>query len=203
MDIRTIVPNAIIDLRYATTNNFVGIQLYPGDARCLVHQSMASGLATAAQTLTRAGALLVFWDCYRPHAVQIRMFQAVPNEDWVAKPESYATSHEAGRSVDVTLAYADPTGACSGPRVQGYCRFDMGTDFDDFTPRATAYATAGLSAQQISSRALLRTSMVAFRRTGVTHPTSAAHRAGQLSVAEAAAQVRRVVDPRGRYTSER
>uniref|UniRef100_UPI0021F313B1 M15 family metallopeptidase n=1 Tax=Mycolicibacter minnesotensis TaxID=1118379 RepID=UPI0021F313B1 len=48
-------------------NNFVGVQMYPADARCLVDESMAAGLATAADTLRPGGDVLVFWDCYRPH----------------------------------------------------------------------------------------------------------------------------------------
>ena len=38
VDVRSVVPDAIVDLRYATANNFVGVQLYPADARCLVHE---------------------------------------------------------------------------------------------------------------------------------------------------------------------
>ena len=45
VDVRSVVPSAIIDLRYATANNFTGMPLYPPDARCLVHESLASGLA--------------------------------------------------------------------------------------------------------------------------------------------------------------
>ena len=103
VDVRSVVPDAIIDLRYATTNNFTGIQLYPADARCLVHQSMSQGLAAAATALRPQGHVLVFWDCYRPHDVQVRMFNVVPNPAWVARPGPYAHSHESGRSVDVTF----------------------------------------------------------------------------------------------------
>ncbi|MEI7718038.1 MAG: M15 family metallopeptidase, partial [Mycobacterium sp.] len=99
VDIRTAVPDAIVDLRYATADNFVGVQLYPADARCLVHESLASGLATAAAALRAQGSTLVFWDCYRPHEVQVRMFAAVPIPAWVAKPGPYSRSHETGRSV--------------------------------------------------------------------------------------------------------
>jgi len=51
IDIRTIVPDAIVDLRYATSDNFVGVPLYPADARCLIHESMAPGLTAAADLL--------------------------------------------------------------------------------------------------------------------------------------------------------
>lgn len=160
LDVRTIVPDAVIDLRYATTNNFTGVQLYPADARCLVHETMAAGLRTAAAQLRREGFVLVFWDCYRPHAVQVRMFQVVPNPNWVARPGPYATSHESARSVDVTLAVADTRRPCvSTRRDHGHCMLHMGTGFDDFTPRAYAYATADVSTQQQADRALLRNAM--------------------------------------------
>jgi D-alanyl-D-alanine dipeptidase len=148
VDVRTVVPDAIVNLRYATADNFVGVQLYPADARCLVHESLAPGLATAAAALRAQGSVLVFWDCYRPHAVQVRMFDVVPNPAWVAKPGPYARSHESGRSVDVTLAER-------GRLV------DMGTGFDDFSSRATAYATEGVSATAQANRARLRTAMAA------------------------------------------
>lgn len=160
VDIRTVVPDAIVDLRYATSNNFVGVPLYPADARCLVHQSMVAGLRTAAAVLRRQGDLLVFWDCYRPHAVQVRMFQIVPNPNWVARPGPDARSHEAARSVDVTLAYASDAVSCpADQRDHGHCLLDMGTGFDDFTARAHAYATDGVSTRAQANRALLRRAM--------------------------------------------
>jgi len=151
VDVRSVVPSALIDLRYATPNNFTHTQLYPSDARCLVDQSMAPGLVSAAKALASHGNVLVFWDCYRPHDVQVKMFNIVPNPAWVAKPGNYAKSHESGRSVDVTLA--DMSQPC--PR----CLVDMGTDFDDFSPRAHAYATDGVTADQQANRARLRDAM--------------------------------------------
>ncbi|WP_025738027.1 M15 family metallopeptidase [Mycobacterium genavense] len=158
VDVRTVVPDAIVDLHYATTNNFTHTQLYPADARCLVHQSMSQGLATAASALRPQGHLLVFWDCYRPHDVQVQMFKVVPNPAWVARPGPYATSHESGCSVDVTFTSVEPQ--CPPQRrAGGLCLADMGTDFDDFTPRATAFATQGVSAEAQANRARLRYAM--------------------------------------------
>lgn len=148
VDVRSVVPDAVIDLRYATADNFVGERLYPADARCLVHESMAPGLTAAADTLRRNGEALVFWDCYRPHDVQVRMFQAVPDPSWVARPGTYARSHEAALSVDVTLAR-------DGSHV------DMGTGFDDFTSRAHAYASQGVTPAARANRARLREVMEA------------------------------------------
>jgi D-alanyl-D-alanine dipeptidase len=158
VDVRTVVPDAVIDLRYATTDNFTSVQLYPRDARCLVHRTMVDGLVTAARKLRALGDVLVFWDCYRPHAVQVRMFEVVPNPDWVARPGPYATSHESARSVDVTVGRRVAGGGCP-QRVQGHCLLDMGTGFDDFTPRAWAFATQGVSTEEQANRAVLRHAM--------------------------------------------
>jgi D-alanyl-D-alanine dipeptidase len=155
VDVRTVVPDAVIDLRYATPNNFVGVPMYPADARCLVEGSMAADLATAADALRAGGDVLVFWDCYRPHDVQVRLFEAAPDPNWVARPGPYARSHEAGLSVDVTLAR-------DGTLV------DMGTDFDDFSPRAHADATDGVSAAAQSNRDRLRNAMVQGGLTAYT-----------------------------------
>lgn len=146
VDVRTVVPDAIVDLRYATADNFVGERMYPSNARCLVDRSMAPRLATAADALRADGYALVFWDCYRPHDVQVRMYEAVSEPGWVSKPGAYARSHEAGLSVDVTLAR-------DGAPVE------MGTGFDEFVPRANAYATEGVSAAAQANRTRLREAM--------------------------------------------
>jgi D-alanyl-D-alanine dipeptidase len=160
VEIRTIIPDAIVDLRYATSSNFVGVRLYPTDARCLVHESMAPGLTAAANQLRRVGDVLVFWDCYRPHPVQVRMFQIVSDPNWVARPGPFATSHEAARSVDVTLAHATAGPGCpAAQRVQDHCLLEMGTKFDDFSPHAHAFATNGVSPQAQSNRSRLRMAM--------------------------------------------
>jgi zinc D-Ala-D-Ala dipeptidase len=148
VDVRTAVPDAVVDLRYATPDNFVGVAMYPADARCLVDESMASALATVAGALRPGGEVLVFLDCYRPHDVQVKMYEAMSDPGWVSKPGPYARSHEAGLSVDVTLA-------------RGGRPVDMGTGFDEFTPRANAYATEGVSAAAQANRARLRDAMAA------------------------------------------
>jgi zinc D-Ala-D-Ala dipeptidase len=148
VDIRSVVPDAAVDLRYATADNFVGKPLYPPDARCLVHESLVPGLAKAADAFRARGAKLVFWDCYRPHAVQAELFDAVPDQNWVARPGTSARSHESGRSVDVTLA----DGHYGWP-------IDMGTGFDDFSAKAKAFATDGLTAEQQANRKWLRDGM--------------------------------------------
>lgn len=154
VDVRAAVPDALVDMRYSRPDNFVGKRLYPSDARCLVHSDLAPGLAAAAAALRAQGYTLVFWDCYRPHRVQVKMFKAVSNPEWVAKPGPYSRSHESGRSVDVSIARPDE--ACPAERrIGALCLADMGTGFDDFSPLAAAAATEGLGAEALANRARL------------------------------------------------
>ncbi len=159
VDVRTVVPDAIVDLRYATTHNFTHRRLYPVGARCLVHRSMRHGLRVATARLRQHRLRLVFWDCYRPHRVQVRMFRVVSNPQWVARPGGrYARSHEAGRSVDVTLVRAGTGGHCAR-RTARHCQLDMDTRFDSFTRRAHAFAIHGVSRVAERNRRLLRRAM--------------------------------------------
>ncbi len=78
------------------------------------------------------------------------MFKDIPNPNWVARPGTTARSHESGRSVDVTL-------------VDGHYGWpiDMGTGFDDFSAKAKAFATDGVTADQQANRKWLRDGMAA------------------------------------------
>jgi D-alanyl-D-alanine dipeptidase len=87
------------------------------------------------------------------------MFQIVPDPNWVARPGPYARSHEAARSVDVTLAYAASQACSAAQRVRGHCLLEMGSGFDDFSARAHAFASDGVSAQAQANRARLRSAM--------------------------------------------
>src|SRR5256885_14910304 len=48
VDAAKVVPHLIVDLRYATSNNFAGRPLYPKDTDCLLRRSVAARLPPAA-----------------------------------------------------------------------------------------------------------------------------------------------------------
>jgi D-alanyl-D-alanine dipeptidase len=76
------------------------------------------------------------------------------------RPGPYSRSHEAGRSVDLTIASAQEQ--CAPPQqLGGLCLVDLGTDFDEFASRAYAFATEGVSATEQANRARLRQVMSA------------------------------------------
>ena len=147
VDVARLVPDAVLDLRYATADNFMGRPLYP-EARCLLLRPTAERLARAAARLRPRGYRLLLWDCYRPLAVQWEMWRTVPRPGYVADP-ARGSHHNRGAAVDLSLAGAD------GRPVE------MPTPFDAFGPRARADATDGISAAALRHRRLLREAMEA------------------------------------------
>ena len=115
-DVSTLIPDAILDLRYATSDNFSGTAVYPATARCLLAPRVAARLEQAASDLRAAGYRLILWDCYRPFSVQKRFWQLVPDPRYVAEPTEDASGrpltgsiHSRAAAVDVSLADASGT----------------------------------------------------------------------------------------------
>jgi zinc D-Ala-D-Ala dipeptidase len=143
VDVSAVVPDAVIDLRYARADNFVHEAVYRSDARCLLRYDVADRLARAAEELRAKGYRLVLWDCYRPHSVQKRFWALVPDERYVAKPTDASGSvHSRAAAIDVSLA--DASGA----------PLPMPTAHDDFSERAHRDAPIADSAVKVRMEVL-------------------------------------------------
>ena len=125
VDIKSVDPSILVELRYAGRINLTGHPLYPLGTRALVRPEVAAALAEAQIFLRQYQCGLKIWDAYRPVPVQVRLWQAAHNNDYVANPEAGAGSlHSWGVAVDATL-------------VDAWNRpVRMPSDFDDFTPAA-------------------------------------------------------------------
>jgi D-alanyl-D-alanine dipeptidase len=103
VDVRSVDPTIMVELRYAGPNNFLGHSLYPAGTRALARPEVASALAVAQNILRRYQYGLKIWDAYRPVAVQAKLWQASLNSHYVANPEFGAGSlHSLGIAVDAT-----------------------------------------------------------------------------------------------------
>jgi D-alanyl-D-alanine dipeptidase len=125
VDIRSVDPTIVVELRYAGNNNFLKHPLYPQGTRALARPEVAAALSKA-QTLLRDYEYgLKIWDAYRPVSVQTKLWKASHNSDYVANPEvGVGSLHSWGIAVDATL-------------VDSWNRpVSMPSDFDDFTPAA-------------------------------------------------------------------
>ncbi|MFM1878064.1 MAG: hypothetical protein RLZZ241_930 [Bacteroidota bacterium] len=134
------------DLRYATPNNFLKTAVYPC-AECYTRVKTAKALISANSTLMRLGYRIRFFDCYRPNAVQFKMWDLVPNPQYVADPVK-GSIHNRGGAVDITLESLDGI------------QLDMGTDFDFFGKEAY-HDNINLSESVLQSRRLLKETMEA------------------------------------------
>lgn len=144
VELKKVNPNIILDIRYATENNFLERPVYPS-ARCFVLKTVAFKLDSIQKELEQRGLGLKIYDGYRPLSVQKQMWQILPDSRYVANPVK-GSRHNRGAAVDVTLV--DSNGV----------ELEMPTGFDDFTQRA-AHGFMDLPGQVIKNRELLRTIM--------------------------------------------
>lgn len=128
VDVRSVDPTIVVDLRYAGSNNFTRGPVYPSGTPAIVRFSVAQRLARAQEFLKARGYGLKVWDAYRPKAAQAKLWEAIRNNSYVADPkEGIGSMHTRGTAVDVTLVDR------SGREVA------MPTDFDNFTPAAMLF----------------------------------------------------------------
>ncbi len=132
----------VLDLRYATTQNFMQTKVYDC-AKCFLRYKTVKALIAANLEFQKRGYKIKLYDCYRPTAVQKLMFDLVPNPTYVADPQK-GSIHNRGAAVDLTLI--DSNGN----------ELDMGTAFDFFGEEA-AHTYQKLSSEVLSNRVLLKT----------------------------------------------
>ena len=140
-----VVPGAALDIRYATANNFMHEQLYPGPAAYLRCRP-ALALAAAQRDLASRGLGLKVYDAYRPYSVTERMWERIGNPDYVADPAK-GSRHNRGAAVDVTLIDLS-----TGREIP------MPTPYDDFTAAASS-TYPDLPVEALRNRSVLRDAM--------------------------------------------
>jgi D-alanyl-D-alanine dipeptidase len=125
VDIKSVEPTIVIDLRYAGSNNVTHQPIYPPGTPALVRASVARRLAVAQKYLRAKGYGLKIWDAYRTQSAQEKLWEITHNRSFVADPkEGRGSMHIRGVAVDATLVDA------AGNDVP------MPTDFDSFSPAA-------------------------------------------------------------------
>lgn len=154
IDVKTKIPSVMIDLRYASENNFMGKRINGyKKARCFLSLPAAEALAKVQATLEAQGQTIKIWDCYRPQRA-VDEFVAWVNspDDLAAKAiyypkvekasliqEGYIASHSGhsrGSTVDMTIV----------DKATGK-EWDMGTSFDFFDPKSHTFSSLVTQAQ--------------------------------------------------------
>jgi D-alanyl-D-alanine dipeptidase len=157
VDVQKVCPEIRVDLKYSTTDNFVGQDVYGDLDKCFLQKEAAEKLAAAQRKLAelKPGWRLLVFDGARPRRVQARFFAIVkgtPQQQYVADP-ARGSIHNYGAAVDLTVVDAEGR------------ELDMGTPFDFFgdlaQPKLEAefLAQGKLAREQLDNRLLLRSVM--------------------------------------------
>ncbi len=144
--VKDLIPDIVLDVRYATPDNFTHQKLYTiGEA--LLSRGAVRQLQLVQDSLRKMGFGLKIYDGYRPRAIQFLMWEIIPNPTYVADPYT-GSNHNRGAAVDLSLV----------DRATGK-ELAMPTPFDWFGPEAGHGWLIGLSAEQVANRTLLKTMM--------------------------------------------
>lgn len=117
------IPDAVIDLAYATEENFTGKVIYDF-SDCYLRYGTVKKLIQVQEKVKESGYRLKIWDGFRPFSAQEKLWQICPDPTYVSNPATGSNSHCKGNTVDITLVYLD------GSEVE------MPTGFDDFSALA-------------------------------------------------------------------
>lgn len=167
VSMQALVPDIRLDIRYATSANFVGERVDGYEAqRCFLLKPVAEALQRVEAALREEQFRLRIFDCYRPvRAVAHFVRWAADLDDQRTKPLFYpaldksklmgdyiaATSgHSRGATLDLTLMRCDSGGSCAS--------LDMGTEFDFFDSLANTDSPE-ITPRQRENRQRLRAAM--------------------------------------------
>ena len=137
VEVTSLDPAIRLDIRYATTNNFMG-EVFYRQPRAFLQRPAAEALARVQRRLRPERLGLLVHDAYRPWHVTKMFWEATPPElrDFVANPAN-GSRHNRGSAVDLTLCELD-----SGTPIE------MVAGYDEFSPRAFPLYPGGTSRQR-------------------------------------------------------
>jgi zinc D-Ala-D-Ala dipeptidase len=130
----------IIDIRYASANNFTGAPIYKKPEAWL-HKEAFLLLNKAAEIAASQGYKIRIFDAYRPIEVQQALWNHTPDPEFLSDPSTGSVPHCRGVAVDLTLVKDDVD-------------LDMGTEFDEFSVRSH-HGYMDFSAEIIRNRLIL------------------------------------------------
>lgn len=140
-EIKSSSSGILLDIRYATDNNFTEKQIYPC-GRCFLRPELAAIILKLQRDISKRYNLgLKLFDCYRPGPAQQRLWDIVPNPSYVTPPAK-GSMHTRGLAIDLTLV--DSLGS----------ELDMGTEYDFFGIEAHP-SYKGHSEQFLTNRKVL------------------------------------------------
>jgi len=101
VDIKAAIPDITLDIRYASSNNFMKRVMYP-EARAFARKPVVEQLKNIQKELRKKGFGLKIYDAYRPYAITVAFYQQASDKNFVASPAK-GSKHNRGCAIDLTL----------------------------------------------------------------------------------------------------
>lgn len=101
VNLATWIPDVVLDIRYATTNNFTGEKIY-NLPRAYARRPVAEALRKAQEEFKKQGVGIKIFDGYRPYKATIKFYEVYRDTTYVASPYR-GSRHNRGCAVDMTL----------------------------------------------------------------------------------------------------
>ncbi|MBX2958142.1 MAG: M15 family metallopeptidase [Cyclobacteriaceae bacterium] len=95
------VPGIVLDICYATTNNFTGEVIY-ALPRAYARKPVAEALKKAQEEFSRHGVGIKVYDGYRPYSATVKFYEVYRDTTYVASPYK-GSRHNRGCAIDMTL----------------------------------------------------------------------------------------------------
>ena len=168
--VKSLIPDLIEDLRYFTTNNFMGVRADGYEANhAILSKEAATALSKAADELREKGYVVKIFDAYRPQRAVDHFVRWSKTDDQRNKKDYYPdlakkslfpqyiatkSGHTKGSTIDMTICYKDTQK-----------EVDMGGHFDYFGPPSHPtftgkYPGGEVTPQHKKNRLMLRELMI-------------------------------------------
>ncbi|MBX2965493.1 MAG: M15 family metallopeptidase [Cyclobacteriaceae bacterium] len=101
VDLEKFIPGIVLDIRYATTNNFTGEQIY-NLPKAYARKPVAEALKKAQAEFAKQGVGIKIFDAYRPYSATVKFYEVYRDTTYVASPYK-GSRHNRGCAIDMTL----------------------------------------------------------------------------------------------------
>lgn len=157
VDVQSLDSTIVVDLKYSSTDNFMGINMYGDLNKAYLRPEIAQMVIKAQQYIKRINPeyTLIIYDAARPLSAQKSMYDTVKGtvfQQYVADPYNGGGFHNFGCAIDVTILHKNQ------PLNMG-CDFDCFDSISHITNEDSNLKIGKLTQESYYNRRLLRTAM--------------------------------------------
>jgi D-alanyl-D-alanine dipeptidase len=143
VDLEEKIPDIILDIRYATNNNFTKKKIY-NLSKAYLRKPVAESLLKAQMEFKTLGYSIKIYDAYRPYSATVTFYNIIKDLRYVASPKK-GSRHNKGCAVDLTLV-----------DIKSKLELKMPTEYDSFQKDAWSDAPVSDPTKRKNRNTLIR-----------------------------------------------